>query len=555
MRTPWGSSLVVAAGALATAGAQAQRTIRVPSQIGTIQAAIQAAQTGDTVLVARGTYSEALDFLGKGVRVVSEAGPALTILDGGRVRSVVSFVRSETRRAVLEGFTIANGRSLDVGGGVRVAGASPTLLGNVIRDCVACASGGGVVVQGGSPLLLRNQLLRNRQSGCPGGLGGGVAIVGAGAAVLEANLLDGNSADNGGGIALVDAGTPTVLDNQLRGNVAGSGAGGGIVVLNASDPLLVQNTLVANRALQSGGGVSWLVPNGSRGPILANNTFVDNDCRNGGALFADGFDLAALVVNNVMVSALAGQTVLVVGRFGDGALPVIQCNDVFSPAGRGYGGLAPDLTGLLGNLAVDPGFVDPRAADFRLRLDSRCVDAGLAGVPGQQATDPDGDDRVIDGDGDGRAVIDMGADEFAPLRGFGVGCAGSGGYVPRARGIGGAPVRGNLGFGIGLDQALGGTDAILLIGASDQSWRGLALPFALRDFGLPDCALQVSLDGSVAVRTVGRGAGFGSASALLGVPADANLRGLVVFVQWWVVDPGPGPVPAALSAPLRIQVL
>src|SRR5262245_7460613 len=57
-------------------------TIRVPADAPTIQAAIDVAQPYDTVLVAPGTYVETIDFLGKRITVRSEAGPALTVIDG-----------------------------------------------------------------------------------------------------------------------------------------------------------------------------------------------------------------------------------------------------------------------------------------------------------------------------------------------------------------------------------------------------------------------------------------------------------------------------------------
>src|SRR5262245_56785108 len=65
--------------------------IRVPADHPTIQAAITAASSGDTVQVAAGTYVENLNFLGKAIRVVSEQGPAVTIIDGNRAGPVVTF--------------------------------------------------------------------------------------------------------------------------------------------------------------------------------------------------------------------------------------------------------------------------------------------------------------------------------------------------------------------------------------------------------------------------------------------------------------------------------
>ncbi len=46
-------------------------TIRVPQDYQEIQSAINAAQDGDTILVARGTYIENLNFRGKGIVLTS----------------------------------------------------------------------------------------------------------------------------------------------------------------------------------------------------------------------------------------------------------------------------------------------------------------------------------------------------------------------------------------------------------------------------------------------------------------------------------------------------
>ena len=43
---------------------------------------------------------------------------------------------------------------------------------------------------------------------------------------------------------------------------------------------------------------------------------------------------------------------------------------------------------------------------------SECIDAGDPTFDGEGLFDIDGDWRVLDGDGDGQAVVDMGADEF-----------------------------------------------------------------------------------------------------------------------------------------------
>jgi len=395
--------------------AAAQTTIRVPTDQPTIQAAIGAAVAGDTVLVAPGTYVERLNFLGKAITVASSGGPAVTVIDGNGAGVVVTFNSGESRSAALRGFTVTNGGGFS-GGGIAVSSASPTIESNVITGNTGC-DGIGISVSFGSPRIANNEITHNVRSGCSGGVGGaGIKVGGAGAAVIEGNVIADNSltGGSGGGISLFAAGVPVIRNNVIvRNSVSGvspAAQGGGIWIVNQSDALIVQN-LIAGNSAGEGGGVYWLVPSGARGPRLVSNTIADNLATvagRGSAVFADGFDVNAALVNNVLI-APAGQTALYCGNFNDPNAPAIRFNDVYAGGSVAYGGICGDQTSVNGNRSADPAFVAPANGDYRLAPGSPVVDAGDSTATDVPATDLDGDPRVVDGDSDGAATIDMGA--------------------------------------------------------------------------------------------------------------------------------------------------
>lgn len=71
-----------------------------------------------------------------------------------------------------------------------------------------------------------------------------------------------------------------------------------------------------------------------------------------------------------------------------------------------------------GNTDKDPLFVDAANGDYRLREGSPCIDTGRNTWPvPMPATDLGGNFRQIDGNGDGIAVVDMGAYEYGTATG------------------------------------------------------------------------------------------------------------------------------------------
>jgi len=421
LRTHFGCIVIILAVLLSALNAQAQTTIRVPTDLPTIQQAINATVDGDTVLVAPGTYVENINFLGKAITVTSEGGPEVTIIDGNQAGSVVTFSSGEGQASVLRGFTLQNGfasfgdPSFGSGGGIRIENSSPTVEKNIVSNNQACA-GAGIAIGFGSPIIQGNTITKNNQGGCSGGIGGGgISIGGNSSAQILDNVISENfmGSSDGGGISLFAAGTPTIKGNVISGNTATGlspcAEGGGIWIVNFSDALIVQNLITGNTA-GCGGGIFWLVPFGALGPLLVNNTIADNDSPQGSGIFADGFDAQTELINNIVV-AKAGQTAVYCGDFNDLNPPIFTFNDVFSPSGTAYGGICTDQTGINGNISNDPLFLDPANGNYHVQSGSPVIDVGDNTAQGLPDKDIDGDPRITDGNGDGVAAVDMGVDE------------------------------------------------------------------------------------------------------------------------------------------------
>jgi hypothetical protein len=222
---------VAACALLLTASSFAGTIIHVPANQPTIQAAINAATNGDTVLVAPGTYYENINFNGKAITVKSSNGAKVTIIDGGALAPVVTFSSSGTLSSVLSGFTVQNGTSTFnsnyEGGGIYVANSSPTIKNNIVQNNTACAAGAGIGVYFGSPLIQNNIIRNNRQSGCSGGDGGGIEIGGASSAQIIGNVIQNNSwgTFEGGGISLFNSVSTLIKNNIIAGNTAGYSGG------------------------------------------------------------------------------------------------------------------------------------------------------------------------------------------------------------------------------------------------------------------------------------------------------------------------------------------
>ncbi|UCG48996.1 MAG: hypothetical protein JSU94_04270, partial [Phycisphaerales bacterium] len=119
----------------------------------TIQAAVDATGSGDTILAAAGSYAgegnRGIDFGGKAV--VLRAAGAATIDCGGSDRGFY-FHYGETRQTAVIGFTITSGLA-DRGGAIRCERAHPQIRDCLILENTATENGGGIYCHMAMPEL------------------------------------------------------------------------------------------------------------------------------------------------------------------------------------------------------------------------------------------------------------------------------------------------------------------------------------------------------------------------------------------------------------------
>jgi hypothetical protein len=378
-------------------------TIRVPQDNVSIQRAIDASIPGDVVLVAPGVYHERLDFHGHAVEVRSSGGPDVTVLDGDGVSTVVLFQSNETRSTVLRGFTVRNGVGTSTAGGIDVRAAAPVIVGNTITANEG-GDGDGIGVLQGAPLIQGNTVQNNQdQPGASGGGGAGIRVWDANGAEIRGNVIEDNSAAGGTGGGIDVHGRAVVADNVVRGNTSYSGGGG----INACDNVeLSDNLVVENHSGGYGGGI--YVCGGNSSTRVVGNTVATNTAGRGAGVYFFLTYVPAQFVDNVVTGSGDTSAVECDATYSN-VFPSFSHNDVYNgtvtPA---VGCGAVDASG--GTLA-DPRYVDPAAGDYRLTSASPGIDAGDNSVVTPGSQDITGAPRVVDGNGDGVATVDLGAYE------------------------------------------------------------------------------------------------------------------------------------------------
>ncbi len=373
--------------------------IHVPSHYSTISAAFSAAADGDTIMLAKGTYSENLSVSNKSVVIASQ------------------YLFSKDESDIDQTIWLTAAEANDPKNTIYISGARTntlTLVGISFKNNPKVA----LYFSGYTFVASNLKFIENT---------GGALHIWDGDATIKNSTFDSNSSTNfelAGAvyIDLSNQGREVVIDSCLFVNNTFTAHGGALKAsINRSNFMLKNSTFIGNKAFR--GGAIALFPGLSSFVRLFNNTIVGNEAdREGAGIFVSG--RGSQMINNTIVGNhltqhgvdnkgagiyLTGNntfiyTTLVNNIIRDNALQATD-KEVYAnyPSAGNYSRVYIRYSAISansddyysattfgtiemgdGNVTDNPLFVDPQNGDYSLQANSPCIDAG----------DPDTNDNM-----------------------------------------------------------------------------------------------------------------------------------------------------------------
>jgi hypothetical protein len=360
-------------------------TLQIPADHETIQAAVDASQPGDTILIAAGTYKERIR-LNPGIILKSVGDDSkgklglqraeATIIDGGGKNGRGAGV-DMAEGSTLDGFTVTNVGLYDedewnkhhatqgeeqsyehIGepgfAGIGIVGVTSTVKNNIVHHIGY--SGIGILGVDGkqcSPLVIKNVCYRN--------MGGGIGSMNGSTATIKQNVCFQNFFAGIGH----DNASPLVVENDCYENIRA-----GIGISEGSKPIVLKNRCYKNRRA----GIGTRTGHETQ-PLIERNDCYENDMAGIGAR-----EEAAPIIrkNRCYKNKMAG-----IGSR-TGATPVIIGNECYENDLVGIGQRTDTSTILINNYCHHNkrggiGFAACKKGESRV-INNRLIDNALVAV-------------------------------------------------------------------------------------------------------------------------------------------------------------------------------
>ncbi len=369
----------------------------------TIQYAINAASTGDTIFVIADTYTgtgnKALDFGGKNLTLeaLPYYGTATTVtIDCQGSGRGFYFHNGETAAAVVDSFNVINANeSNSYGGGAYIASSSPTFI-----DCTFASNkayGGGAVYTNAASPTFTGVTFSNNSTSAYGGavwldsssypiythckftanksVDGGAVFAYFSNGTFYNDTFTGNTATYGGAVHTYYNSYPTFYGGTFSGNKA-TYYGGAVYNYDHSSPSFYNTVISGNSAQYGGAFYNYYYSS----PGFVNATMTGNTATTSGAAIYNDYYSSPYLYWSILWNNKVGLANSEIVDTATTSAPYLYDTDI--QGGWSGSGSA--------NLNTDPKFVS--TTDFHLQSISPLIDAGS--YYGYTIDDHDGNPRV-----------------------------------------------------------------------------------------------------------------------------------------------------------------